>query len=148
MKYLKPNPPEPEMELTQISDPPATITATGVASYAWRALGLLSVAIGIINAFIPLLPTTVFLIVGVWAFGKGAPEWRDRLLRHPRYGAPLRQWQDGGRISHRSKKVAILSMAASVALTALLLGLTIVSVSVGFGLALMAIWLWRRPEPR
>lgn len=33
----------------------------------WRTLGAVSVAIGLVNAFIPLLPTTIFLLIGVWA---------------------------------------------------------------------------------
>jgi hypothetical protein len=62
---------------------------------AWLALGMVSAAIGVINAFLPLLPTTVFLLISLWAFGKGAPEWRQRLLAHPRWGGPLQHWGAG-----------------------------------------------------
>ena len=47
----------------------------------WRTVGMLSMAVGVINAFIPLLPTTVFLLIGVWAYGKGDPAMRERLSR-------------------------------------------------------------------
>ena len=37
----------------------------------WRSLGGLCVLIGLVNAFVPVLPTTVFLLIGAWAYGKG-----------------------------------------------------------------------------
>jgi uncharacterized membrane protein YbaN (DUF454 family) len=39
---------------------------------AWRGFGVVCIAIGLINALVPLLPSTVFLILGAWAYGKGA----------------------------------------------------------------------------
>lgn len=112
----------------------------------WRVLGVVLVAIGIVNAFLPLLPTTVFLIAGAWALGKGAPEWKQRLLDHPRYGPALRRWEDGGRVSRRGKRIAVAGIAASFAFTLLLAGPTTPTLVVGVILAAVATWLWRRPE--
>ena len=114
---------------------------------AWRVLGMVSAAIGVINAFLPLLPTTVFLLVSLWAFGKGAPEWRQRLLAHPRWGGPLRHWEQGRRVSRRGKRMASLGMATGWLLCALSLGPTASVLTVGLGLAALALWLWMRPEP-
>ena len=116
--------------------------------WAWRALGLACVGIGIVNAFIPLLPSTVFLLTGAWAFSRGAPHWRERLMAHPRYGAPLRNWADGGRVSRRGKRLAAAGMAASVAVSLWLVGPTLPVLLVAAGLTGLATWLWRRPEPR
>lgn len=114
---------------------------------AWRAMGTLSVAIGIVNAFPPLLPTTVFLLIGAWAWGKGAPEWRARLLAHPRWGEPLRQWANGRRMSRRGKRMATVGFVASWLASALLIGPSPAVFAVGLGLAALAAWLWSRPEP-
>ena len=65
-----------------------------MTALVWRILGLTSVGIGLINAFIPLMPTTVFLLIGAWALGKGSPEWRAKLIAHPRFGRALRDWED------------------------------------------------------
>jgi uncharacterized membrane protein YbaN (DUF454 family) len=114
---------------------------------AWRALGMVSAAIGVINAFLPLLPTTVFLLISLWAFGKGAPEWRQRLLAHPRWGGPLRHWEQGRRVSRRGKRMASLGIATGWLLCALSLGPSASVLTVGLGLAALALWLWMRPEP-
>lgn len=114
----------------------------------FRILGFTSVGIGIINAFIPLLPTTVFLLVGAWALGKGAPEWRAKLVAHPRYGRALRDWDDGRRVSRNGKRLAALGMTLSWVLSLYFFGLNLWLIGVGILLAGISIWLWRRPEPR
>jgi uncharacterized protein len=114
---------------------------------AWRVLGTASVAIGVINAFLPLLPTTVFLLIGAWAFGKGAPEWQARLLAHPRFGPPLQHWQNGRRMTRHAKRAAIGGMACSYALTWAVLGNGVPVTVIGAGLLLLATYLTRRPEP-
>lgn len=126
----------------------STAERTPLGIWLWRALGLISVTVGIINAFIPLLPSTVFLLVGAWAFSRGAPHWRERLIAHPRFGAPLRNWEDGGRVSRRGKRLAAIGMAASVAISLWLFGPTVPVLGVAAGLAGLATWLWTRPEPR
>ncbi len=116
--------------------------------FFWRILGFTSVGIGMINAFIPLMPTTVFLLVGAWALSKGSPEWRAKLIAHPRFGRALRDWEDGRRVSRRGKRLAALGMAVGWAIVVIWQGISPWTVGVGVLLAAIATWLWRRPEPR
>jgi uncharacterized membrane protein YbaN (DUF454 family) len=114
----------------------------------WRILGFTSVGIGMINAFIPLMPTTVFLLIGAWALGKGSPEWRAKLVAHPRFGRALRDWEDGRRVSRRGKRLAALGMAVGWIILVVWQGISPWTAGVGVLLATIATWLWRRPEPR
>ncbi len=114
----------------------------------WRILGFTSVGIGIINAFIPLMPTTVFLLVGAWALGKGSPAWRAKLLAHPKFGRALRDWDDGKRVSRRGKRLAAVGMMISWVILLIWRGLNPWTAGVGVLLAAIALWLWKRPEPR
>lgn len=116
--------------------------------FFWRILGFTSVGIGMINAFIPLMPTTVFLLVGAWALSKSSPEWRAKLIAHPRFGRALRDWEDGRRVSRRGKRLAALGMAVGWAIVVVWQGISPWTVGVGVLLAAIATWLWRRPEPR
>lgn len=111
----------------------------------WRTLGAVSVAIGLVNAFIPLLPTTIFLLIGVWAYGKGDPHMRERLLGHPRFGPSLRRWVEHRQISRRAKVAACAGIAVSGAFTAWLIGPTPVTWAVLAGLAALSLYLVTRP---
>lgn len=113
----------------------------------WRSVGGLCVLIGLINAFVPVLPTTVFLLAGVWAYGKGDPALRERLLRHPRFGRSLRLWVEQRQITRRGKVAAIAGISASGALTLATLGSRPLTWSIGAGLLGLCAYLATRAEP-
>ena len=58
------------------------------------ALGWLCVGLGFIGIFVPGLPTTIFLIIALWAFTKSSKKLRIWLLNHKRFGPILRNWQE------------------------------------------------------
>ena len=81
----------------------------------WAAFlfGLLSVALGVIGIFVPGLPTTVFLIMALWAFSKSSERFHDWLWNHPRLGGTVRNWYRHRVIPPRAKVLAVTVMAAS-----------------------------------
>ncbi len=75
-------------------------------------LGLVSLVLGIIGVFMPLLPTTPFILLSALAFAESSPRLHQWLLSHPRWGVIIKNWQDGGRIDRKSKTIAVSVMAA------------------------------------
>ncbi len=71
-------------------------------------------SLGIIGAFVPVMPTTPFLLVALWAFSKSSPRLQKWLMEHPRYGPTLRDWHEYGAIRPGIKAVSITAMAISV----------------------------------
>lgn len=75
------------------------------------SLGFISLALGILGAFLPVLPTTPFLLLSAWCFLKSSPKAHHWLYQHPMLGKPLRDWEKNKSIA-RSTKVVALSMIA------------------------------------
>ena len=113
----------------------------------WRLLAVAAFALGVVGAFLPVLPTVPFLLVAAWAAGKGWPAFEAWLLRHPRFGPPVQRWRERGAIGRGAKWFATVMMAASAG--ALQLFGTVapwVRIFVPLFLLAMGIWLWLRPE--
>jgi len=116
------------------------------ARLLWRALALLSVALGLVGVVLPGLPTVPFLLLAAWAAGKGWPALEAWLLNHPSYGASIRRWRDHGAVPRRAKWAASLMMAASTVMLALTPLPLAAKLAIPALMAGVAIWLWRRPE--
>jgi uncharacterized membrane protein YbaN (DUF454 family) len=76
-------------------------------------LGWVFVALGVIGAFLPVMPTTPFLLLAVACFARSSPRLESWLMNHPQFGGPLRDWRERGAISRQAKIMAISLMAAS-----------------------------------
>jgi hypothetical protein len=126
---------------------PSPAPAARRSARLWRALGTASVAIGLFNAFVPLLPTTIFLIIGLWAYGKGSPELRAKLLEHPRFGPTLRNWVERRAMTRVAKLQCVGTIALGYLVTLFFVGFTTVTALVGVGLGGLCLYLLRRPEP-
>ena len=75
-------------------DPPPKPPPGRTAVLVYRGIGILCVGLATAGVFLPLMPTTVFLLIALWAFAKGSPEWADRVRSHPRLGPFVRDWEE------------------------------------------------------
>lgn len=120
---------------------------TAPGRYALIAFGWINVALGVVGMFLPLLPTTVFLLIALWAFAKSSQRFHDWLYHHPRLGPPLRAWHQHGAIATPAKVLAVSVMALSVTYTAVFvdanwtLPATIAAVMIP-----IATWIITRPN--
>ena len=117
-----------------------------VAVTLWRVLALLCVALAVVGAVLPVLPTVPFLIVAAWAGSRGWPQLETWLLEHPRHGPAIRRWRDHGAVPRNAKWFATTMMVLSAAALALSPVPTWVKLAVPATMAVVAVWLWRRPE--
>lgn len=79
----------------------------------YMALAYLCVGLGVIGIFLPVLPTTPFLLLALWAGSKGSRRFKWWLLRHPRLGPGLRLWYREGSIPLLGKCMAVGFISAS-----------------------------------
>lgn len=79
-------------------------------------LGLVLVVLGIVGAFVPLMPTTIFLILAAGCFARSSPRMERWLMEHRRLGPPLRAWREHGAIPPQAKALALAGIVAGYAL--------------------------------
>lgn len=73
-------------------------------------LGHLFLVIGFIGAFLPILPTTPFLLLSAFFYSKSSERIHNWMLNHKVLGPPLRDWQDNGVIGPKAKALACLML--------------------------------------
>ena len=78
------------------------------------ALGWLFFGIGAVGAFLPVLPTTPFMLLALWAFAKSSPRFHDWLYRHRLFGPPMQQWTRYRVIPLPAKVMSVSMMSASL----------------------------------
>ena len=101
------------------------------------SLGWLCVGLGFVGVFVPGIPTTIFLIIALWAFTKSSAKLRHWLLNHKRFGPILNNWQEHKVVPRRAKILMVVLMSLAVILfyyssqsLILTIGLIIILVSV------------------
>ena len=73
-------------------------------------LGLACVAVGIVGAFLPILPSTIFFILAAACFARSSPRLEKKILDHPVFGPPVISWREHGAIPLNAKLYAIAGM--------------------------------------
>ena len=73
-------------------------------------LGTVSLALGIIGIFLPLLPTTPFLLLTAALYFRGSPRLYQWLLNHKCLGPYIRSFRENKAIPLRAKIISLLLM--------------------------------------
>lgn len=79
------------------------------------AAGCGFLVLAIAGMFLPLLPTTPFLLAASACLARGSPRLHARLLAHPRLGPPIRAFERGQGLTRGAKSLAGTTIWASMA---------------------------------
>ena len=83
-------------------------------TFGWANVGL-----GFAGLILPVLPTTPFLLVALWAFAQSSQKFHDWLYTHPRFGPLLRDWRDHRVVPVKAKVLSVGMMTVSLAYVSL-----------------------------
>lgn len=100
------------------SAPPPTRSALVRAVYL--LLGLIFTALGLVGAVLPIMPTTIFLVLAAACFARSSPRLERWILNHAVFGPPVVAWRDHGVIGRGAKWASIVLMWGGFAVTAVL----------------------------
>ena len=76
--------------------------------------GLISLGLGILGAFLPLLPTTPFILLSAALFAKSSDRLHHYLLEHKIFGPMIRDYNENKSISLKAKVISLSTMWASI----------------------------------
>jgi uncharacterized membrane protein YbaN (DUF454 family) len=110
-------------------------------------IGFTSLILGALGIFVPLLPTTPFLLVAAFAFANSSERLHQWLLNHNIFGPFIDNWRQHRAISRRTKVVSVLSMVAIVLISVLMSAPTHVIVIQVLVLSTSATFILSRPLP-
>jgi len=120
-------------------------------SWCWLmiCLGWLALAVGFIGIFVPLLPTTPFVLLAAFFFSKGSTRLHHWLREHPRFGRHVRDWEDAQVIPPIGKYASTLLMVPSVGYVVLTRDLPLVlSGFMAATVVAVLFYIWSRPSQR
>ena len=69
--------------------------------------------LGAIGVVLPVLPTTPFMLLALWAFSRSSERFHFWLYNHKFFGPPLQQWNQYRVIPLSAKVMSVSMMSAS-----------------------------------
>jgi len=90
-------------------------------TYKWFliAVGIISVGLGLLGVFIPMLPTTPFLLLAAGCFMRSSQRLYDWLIHHKWFGEYIRNYREYRAIPLRAKVVTLVLLWSVIGTTAL-----------------------------
>ena len=108
-------------------------------------IGWLAVALGTLGVFLPLLPTTPFILLAAWCFARSSPRFHRWLLYRSWFGGYLRHWQEYRAMPPGAKPRAVAMILLTFAISLWLVNLTWVRILLLIILTCLLIFMWRIP---
>jgi len=78
------------------------------------SLGMVFFCVGAVGVVVPGLPTTVFMLLALWAFARSSDRLHAWLYHHRLFGPPLQEWHRYRVIPRRAKVLAVGMMTVSL----------------------------------
>lgn len=117
-------------------------------------VGTISLVLGVSGMFVPIMPTTPFLLLAAFCYARSSERLHRWLVGHPRLGTYVVGFLYGGAVPRRAKRTALLTLWPGIALSVVLVARSVetpaVSVAVSVLLVLVAgavtSYILTRPE--
>lgn len=109
-------------------------------------LGWLCIGLGVLGIFLPLLPTTPFLLLAAGCFLRTSPKTYRWLVRHPKLGKFIISYFEGKGIPLKTKIYSVSAMLIAVGLTIYIAELDGIVIGILFAVAIFAmVYIFRLP---
>ncbi len=124
------------------------VTSNRLLRTLWLVLGLLFTGLGFVGAFLPVMPTTVFLLLAAFFFARSSPRFYAWLLNNPMFGPLIRDWRAGLGMPLRAKILAVGLIVLTMGSSILIIPLFWVKVMLAFIGVGVSAYLVTRPTKK
>lgn len=136
---------------SSVQEAPAPVS-NPVARWFYLAAGSLLVGIGVLGIFLPLLPTTIFLLLAAACYGRSSTRAYRWLTTNRYFGGYLRNYKEHKGATVRAKVTSVSSLAIGIGVTvfffSLPLWVDLVVVAVAMAVAWHLVGLQTIREPK
>ncbi len=110
-------------------------------------LGHICLALGIVGAFLPVLPTTPFLLLAAFLYSKSSDRLHNWMIHHKYLGPPLNDWQRNGVIGLKAKWLATIMILLVIGWRFPMLQIALaIKIFASLVLIGVLIFIWTRPS--
>lgn len=109
------------------------------------ALGCLSVALGVLGLFLPILPTTPFMLLAAGCFARSSERFYCWITSHHRYGPMIADYLAGKGLSLRVKLLAISLLWLSILFGVFWVAFVWAKLAMLLTAVAVTVYLWRLP---
>jgi len=107
--------------------------------------GSIALGLGVLGIFLPLLPTTVFLLIAAACYARSSQRLYDWLLSHKWFGPYIRNWREHRALTPRTKITILfvlwITLAVSAAFAVQSLFIRLILLAVGIGVTILILSL-------
>ncbi len=109
-------------------------------------LGIFCVLLGVVGAFLPLIPTTPFILLAAWCFLRSSPRAYHWIQQQPVFGPALKEWENHRTIARPAKILALSMMALSLTFIWIKISSLTLKIGITFLFICIALYIATRNE--
>ncbi len=124
------------------------LIANPVLRWAVFVLGAVSLLLGILGIFLPLLPTTPFILLAAACFARSSARFYLWITSHHRFGPMVADFLAGKGLPMRAKQMAWLLLWVSIIFGCFWVDFVWARVAMLITASLVSLYIWRLPVRR
>lgn len=97
-------------------------TTQKTKEHIMTAIGLICILLGVLGIFLPVLPTTPFILLAAWLFARSSERFHTWIKDHPRFGPILAIWGEGEGITRAIRNRVLFYMWSGMIISMLIVG--------------------------
>jgi uncharacterized protein len=110
------------------------------------SLGHFFLLIGLIGVFLPVLPTTPFVLLASWCYSRSSKRFHGWIRDNKLFGTYIREWEQHRSIPVRAKALALTMIGASGVIVWLTVGNGAARVAALLTMVIVSIYILTRPS--